>query len=160
MREAVREVDPALPVVDLRTMRATIDESLFVDRIIASLSAAFGLLATLLAAVGLYAVMSFAVARRTREIGVRVALGAGRARVLRLVLSEVALLSAIGMAIGLPGGWGMGRLLESRLFGLTAFDPATLATVALVLAATTLVAGVLPALRATRVDPATALRQQ
>jgi len=160
VREAVREVDPALPVVDLRTMRATIDESLFVDRIVAGLSAAFGLLATLLAAVGLYAVMSFAVARRTREIGVRVALGAGRARVLRLVLSEVALLSAIGMAIGLPGGWGMGRLLESRLFGLTAFDPATLATVALVLAATTLVAGVLPALRATRVDPATALRQQ
>jgi ABC-type antimicrobial peptide transport system permease subunit len=156
----VREIDAALPVTDLKTMTTVVDESLFTDRIVAGLSAAFGLLATLLAAVGLYGVMSYAVARRTREIGVRVALGADRARVLKLVLGEIALLSGIGMAIGLPGGWGLGRLVESRLFGLRAFDPPTLLFAAAVLAAATLLAGALPALRALRVQPSVALRYE
>jgi ABC-type antimicrobial peptide transport system permease subunit len=141
-------------------MATVIDESLFTDRIVAGLSAAFGLLATLLAGVGLYGVMSYAVARRTREIGVRVALGADRARILKLVLGEVAILSGIGMAIGLPGGWGLGRLVESRLFGLRAFDPPTLLFTAAVLATATLVAGALPALRALRVQPSVALRYE
>jgi predicted permease len=160
VRAAVRELDAALPVTDVKTMAAVVDESLFTDRIVAGLAAAFGLLATLLAAVGLYGVMSYAVARRTREIGVRVALGADRARILRLVLAEIAVLSGIGMAIGLPGGWGLGRLVESRLFGLTAFDPPTLLFALAVLALATLLAGALPALRALRVEPATALRYE
>ncbi|MFN8095484.1 MAG: ABC transporter permease [Vicinamibacteria bacterium] len=160
VRAAVRAVDAALPVTDVKTMTTVVDESLFTDRIVAGLSAAFGLLATLLAAVGLYGVMSYAVARRTREIGVRVALGADQPRILKLVLGEIAILSGIGMAIGLPGGWGLGRVVESRLFGLRAFDPPTLLFAAAVLAAATLLAGLLPALRALRVEPSTALRYE
>ena len=160
VRDAVREIAPTLPVADLKTMTATIDESLFVDRTFAALSAAFGLLATVLAGVGLYGVMSFAVARRTREIGVRVALGADRARILRLVLVESALLAGVGAAIGLPGGWGLGRVVESRLFGLTPLDPLSLAGTVLVLLVAMLLAGALPALRAMRVEPATALRYE
>jgi predicted permease len=160
VRTAMREQNAALPVTDLKTMAVVVDESLFTDRIVAGLSAAFGLLATLLAAVGLYGVMSYAVSRRTREIGVRVALGADGRRILKLVLGEIAILSGIGMAIGLPGGWGLGRLVESRLFGLKAFDPPTLLLAAAVLAAATLLAGALPALRALRVEPATALRYE
>jgi len=156
----VREVDAALPVTDLKAMTTVVDESLFADRIVAGLSAAFGLLATVLAAVGLYGVMSYAVARRTREIGVRVALGADRSRILKLVLGEIAILSGIGMAIGLPGGWGLGRVVESRLFGLRAFDLPTLLFAAAVLAMATLLAGALPALRALRVQPASALRYE
>jgi predicted permease len=160
VRAAVGEIDAALPVTDVKTMARVIDENLFTDRIVAGLSAAFGLLATLLAAVGLYGVMSYAVARRTREIGVRVALGADRARIVSLVLGEIAVLAGVGMAIGLPGGWGLGKLVESRLYGLSAFDPATLAFAASVLAAATLFAGALPAWRALRVEPATALRYE
>ena len=160
VRAAVREVDAALPVTDLKAMTTVVDESLFADRIVAGLSAAFGLLATVLAAVGLYGVMSYAVARRTREIGVRVALGADRSRILKLVLGEIAILSGIGMAIGLPGGWGLGRVVESRLFGLRAFDLPTLLFAAAVLAMATLLAGALPALRALRVQPASALRYE
>jgi putative ABC transport system permease protein len=160
VRQAVAAIDPQLPVTDLRTMDDTIDDSLFVDRMIAALSAAFGLLATLLAGVGLYGVMSQAVVRRTREIGVRVALGADRPRILRLVLAEVVLLAATGAAIGLPGGWGLGRVLESRLFGLTPLDmPSTAGAVALILLAT-LLAGAAPALRAIHVEPAAALREE
>jgi predicted permease len=158
VRDIVRRVDAHLPVTALKTMRAQIRESLYVDRMVASLSAAFGLLATLLAALGLYAVMAYAVSLRTREIGIRMALGAERREVLAMVLREVALLVAIGVALGLPGGYGLGRLIESQLFGLSARDPLTfaLATSALVLSA--LAAGYLPARRATRVDPMVALR--
>jgi predicted permease len=160
LRQLVTGVDPGLPVTDLKTLRTQIGESLFVERLVAALSAAFGLLATLLAAIGLYGVMSYAVALRTREIGVRMALGAERRAVFVLVLREVALLAAIGVALGLPGGYGLGRLVESQLFGLTARDPLTfaVATVALLLAA--FVAGYLPAARAMRVDPVVALRYE
>jgi predicted permease len=160
VRAAVREVDAALPVTDVKTMTNVVDDSLFTDRIVAGLSAASGLLATLLAAVGLYGVMSYAVARRTREIGVRVALGADRRRILGLVLGEIALLSGIGMAIGLPCGWGLGRIVESRLFGLEAFDPPTLLFAGIVLALATVLAGALPALRALRIEPSRALRYE
>ena len=160
MRAAVGRVDGTLPVTDLKTMRAQIGESLFVERLVAALSAAFGLLATLLAALGLYGVMSYAVSLRTREIGIRVALGADRATVLAMVLKEVAVLAVIGVAVGLPSGYGLGRLVETQLFGLTARDPLTFVLATVTLLATALVAGYIPAARATRVHPMVALRYQ
>jgi putative ABC transport system permease protein len=160
LRAAVRRVDATLPVTDLKTMEAQIGEALFVERMEAALSAAFGLLATVLAAVGLYGVMSHAVAVRTREIGLRVALGADDRTVLLLVLREVAVLAALGIAIGLPGGYGLGRIVESQLYGLTARDPLTFGVATLALLATALVAGLVPALRAARVDPMIALRYE
>jgi predicted permease len=160
LRAAVARVDSTLPVARLKTMRAQIGESLFVERMVASLSATFGLLATLLAAIGLYGVTSYAVAERTREIGLRVALGADRRTVLAMVLKDVAVLAALGIAIGLPGGFGLGRLIESQLFGMSARDPFTFATATLALVATVLVAGLIPAIRAARVDPMKALRYE
>ena len=160
VRAVVAQADAGLPVTDMKTMRAQIRESLFFERMVASLSAAFGLLATLLAAVGLYGVMSYAVALRTREIGIRVALGAERRTVLLMVLREVAVLALVGIAFGLPSGYGLGRLVESQLYGITARDPLTfgVATATLLLAA--LLAGYVPAARATRVDPLVALRYE
>jgi predicted permease len=158
LRSAVRELDAALPVFAMRTMESQLDESLFFERMTAALSAAFGLLATLLAAVGLYGVMSYTVVRRTREIGIRMALGAGRSRVLRLVLREVAVLVVIGIGLGVPSALGLSRLVESQLYGLSPTDPVTLGLAAVVLLSVALVAGYLPASRATRVDPMTALR--
>jgi predicted permease len=160
LRAAVRKVDPTLPVTELKTMAAQVGESLFVERMAASLSAAFGFLAAVLAAIGLYGVTSSAVTARTREIGLRVALGADRRSVLLLVLRDVALLAGVGVAIGLPGGYGLGRLVESQLFGLTARDPLTYAVATVALLATALLAGLVPAARAARVDPMTALRHE
>jgi predicted permease len=160
VREAVRRLDPELPVFDLKTMQAQVGESLFVERMVAALSAAFGLLATVLAAVGLYGVMSYSVARRTREIGIRMALGAPRGRMLRLVLAEVCTLGAIGLGLGLPLAMSLAYLLRAQLFGLSPHDPATLAAAVALLAAVTVAAGVVPARRAMAVDPLTALRYE
>jgi predicted permease len=160
LRAAVARVDPTLPVTDLKTMQAQIGESLFVERMVARLSAAFGLLATVLAAIGLYGVMSYAVTMRTREIGLRVALGADRRAVLGLVLREVAILAVLGIGIGLPGGFGIGKLIESQLFGLSARDPLTFGAATVALVTTAFVAGLIPAVRAARVDPMTALRYE
>jgi predicted permease len=158
VRMLVRQADPGLPVTDMKTMRAQIHESLFVERIVAVLSAAFGLLATLLAAIGLYGVMSYAVSLRTREIGIRVALGAERRTVLFMVLKEVAVLALLGIVLGLPSGYGLGRLVESQLYGMTARDPLTFAVATGVLLVSAALAGYVPAARATRVDPLVALR--
>ena len=160
LRAIVQKADATLPVANLKTMGMQINESLLVDRLVAVLSAAFGLLATLLAAVGLYGVMSYAVSLRTREIGVRVALGADRRTVLLMVLKEVALLALIGVAIGLPSGYTLGRLVETQLFGITARDPLTFVVATATLLLTAFLAGYLPAMRATRVHPMTALRYQ
>ena len=154
----VRGVDPDLPVGELKTMRAQVRESLFVERMVAALSAAFGVLATLLAALGLYGLMAFAVSLRTREIGIRMALGAERRDVLRMVLRDVAVLVAVGVALGLPGGYGIGRVVETQLFGLNARDPLTFAAATAALLAVALLAGYIPARRAALVDPMVALR--
>jgi predicted permease len=160
LRAAVGRVEATLPVTELKTMKAQIGESLFVERMVAALSAAFGLLATILAAIGLYGVMSYAVAQRTREIGLRVALGADSRSVLLLMLREVAILAGLGIAIGLPGGFGLGKLVEAQLYGMSARDPLTFLAATLALVATALVAGLVPAVRAARVDPMTALRYE
>jgi predicted permease len=160
MRAVVGRADAALPVTDLKTMPAQIRESLFVERLVAGLAAAFGFVAMALAGIGLYGVMSYAVSLRTREIGIRVALGAERRAVLAMVLREVAVLTAVGVAIGLPVGFGLGRLVESQLFGIQARDPLTLAVATATLVTAALLAGYLPAARATRVDPVVALRYE
>jgi predicted permease len=158
VRAIVRGVDPDLPVSELKTMRAQVRESLFVERMVAALSAAFGVLATLLAALGLYGVMAFAVSLRTREIGIRMALGARRRDVLRMVLRDVAVLVAVGVALGLPGGYGVGRVIETQLFGLNARDPLTFGAATACLLLVALLAGYIPARRAALVDPMVALR--
>ncbi len=160
LRKVVARIDSTLPVTQLKTMQAQIRESLFVDRMVAALSAAFGVVAMALAAIGLYGVMSYAVGLRTREIGVRVALGADRQAVLLMVLKEVAVLTAIGVGLGLPSGYGLGRLVQSQLFGIQARDPLTFALATALLLTTALLAGYLPAARATRVDPVVALRYE
>jgi predicted permease len=158
IRQTVQRLDPTLPLFDLKTMDVQVAESLFVDRMVAALSVAFGALATLLAAIGLYGVMSYAVMRRTREIGIRMALGAGRAGVLWLVLKEVAVLSLVGVAGGLAGTLYLTRRVESQLFGITPTDPLTLAAAVFMLLAVALLAGFIPARRAATIDPILALR--
>jgi putative ABC transport system permease protein len=165
IRSVVRRLDPALPVYDVKTMEVQARESLFVERIMAGLSVAFGVLATLLAAIGLYGVMSYAVARRTREIGIRMALGAERSTVLRLVLGEVAMLAMVGIVCGLAGTGALlkvmgSQLAERMLFGLSPADPVTIAGSTLTLALVAMFAGLVPARRATAIDPMRALRSE
>jgi ABC-type antimicrobial peptide transport system permease subunit len=160
LRQVVRRAEPSMPVFDLQTVETTVDEALFTERMLAMLSAAFGLLATVLAAIGLYGVMSYTVSRRTREIGIRIALGAERASVLWLVLREFALLTAIGIMVGIPSSLGLTRLVRSQLFGISPTDPLTIAAAAAALALVGLVAGWLPARRAAGVEPVLALRYE
>jgi predicted permease len=160
LRRAVAEVAPGLPVLSITTMSEQLDRSLARERAVARLTGFFGLLALLLAAIGLYGVMSFSVARRAGEIGLRMALGAERGEVLVLVMRETLAPVAIGVAAGFAVSWGLGRLAANQLFGLSAHDPATLAgaTAALVLVA--LLAGYLPSRRAAAVEPMQALRDE
>jgi len=160
VRQAVRRLDPNLPVFDIKTMEAQVDESLFLERLVAALSMLFGALATILAAVGLYGVMSYTVSRRTREIGIRMALGAARGSVLWLVLREVAVMAAAGVFVGLPVAVAASRFVQSQLYGLTPTDPLTLGLSAVVLTAVAMLAGYVPARRATQVDPMLALRYE
>ena len=160
LRETVRKRDAGLPIYNVTTMERTIDEAVFTERMLAVLSAAFGLLATLLAAVGLYGLMAYTVARRTREIGIRIALGAERRTVVWLVLREVAVLVAVGLAIGVPAALGLSRLVSSQLFGLSPRDPMTLMLAVVLLAVVGATAGYLPARRAASVEPVRALRYE
>ncbi|MGA7410756.1 MAG: FtsX-like permease family protein, partial [Bryobacteraceae bacterium] len=153
----VRGIDPNLPITDMRTIEKQVDLSLMTERMVASLSAAFALLATLLAGIGLYGVMAYMVTWRTREIGIRIALGAFTKDVIWLVMREVLILFAVGMVIGLPTVWALSRFVQAQLYGLTPNDPATIIGAAVGIAIVALIAGYLPARRATRVDPMQAL---
>jgi predicted permease len=155
---AVRAVDPNAPVIGLRTIREQVDASLATERFLATLAAAFALVAIALAVVGLYAVMSFLVTRRTRELGIRLALGARPGTAVGLVVREAAALVALGLLLGLGGALALGRLVESQLYGVHARDGATITAAALLVAVVALLASALPARRAARVDPMTALR--
>jgi len=159
-RRVVRDLDASIPVYNLRTLERQIDRSLVIERFVATLSTAFGILATLLAVVGLYGVMAFTVARRTREIGVRMALGAVQGDVVWLVMREVLVLVGGGMVLGLAAAWGLGRLVGAQLYGVTPNDPVTILGAAGLLAAVSLAAGYVPAIRATRVNPVLALRYE
>jgi putative ABC transport system permease protein len=158
--KVVARLDPNLPLEDLRTLPQQIRENVFLDRFISVLSAAFAALATLLAAIGLYGVLAYTVSQRTREIGLRMALGAAPARVRLMVLRQVGFMTLIGGAIGLGAAIGLGRLAESLLFQLKGSDPAVLAGAAVALAIVALGAGFIPARRASQVDPMTALRYE
>ncbi len=156
----VRRLDPSLPVENLRTMDVQVRENVFVDRLIGTFSTAFAALATLLAAVGLYGVLAYTVAQRTREIGLRMALGADTAKVQRMVLGQVGLMTAAGAALGIPAALALSRLARSLLFGLEGHDPAVLAGALALLALAALAAGAIPAGRAARIEPMLALRYE
>jgi ABC-type antimicrobial peptide transport system permease subunit len=156
----VASLDPNLPVEDLKTMPQQIRENVFLDRMISSLSAAFALLATLLASVGLYGVLAYTVSQRTREFGVRMALGADGGRVRGLVLKQVGLMLLVGGILGIAGAFGIGRAAGSLLFGLEGHDPIVFAGAASLLALFAFGAGFIPAWRASRVDPMNALRYE
>ncbi len=158
LRNEVRAVDPNVPLYDMRTLSDQLEISLLTERLLATLSSIFGVLATLLAALGLYGVMAFMVARRTREIGIRMALGAGRRAVLWMVLRETLTLAAIGVAIGLAGAYAVTRLIQTQLFGVQPSDLLTMAVASLGIACVTAIAGFVPARRATAIDPMLALR--
>jgi len=159
-RATVRKLDANLPVYLMKTEERQRDDSLSVDKLAAVLSTAFGVLATVLAAIGLYGVMAFLVTRRTREIGIRVALGALTGNVIWLVMREVLLLAGIGILIGLPAALAVSRLLASQLFGIAPNDPATIVLATAGIAAMAALSGYLPARRATRINPVTALRYE
>ena len=160
IRRQVASLDPDLPVYSLHTLEAQVGQSVANDRLIASLSTVFSLLATALAMVGLYGVMAYTVTRRTREIGIRMALGALASDVARRILSEAGVLVAIGLALGVGGALWLGRYVQSQLYGLKAMDTPTFVSAALGLVLIATLAAFLPARRASRVSPMTALREE
>jgi predicted permease len=160
VRAQVRQLDANLPLYGMRTMEVQVENSLLIERLIAGLSTVFGCLATLLAMVGLYGVMAYTVERRTREIGIRMALGAFHRDVIWLVMREVVLLVAIGIAAGLAASLALTQYVQSQLFGVTRNDPLTIVLAAVALASVACLAGYIPAVRASRTDPMHALRYE
>ena len=160
VRQAIKQIDPGLAVDKMRTMEDQIDETLSNERMIELLAISFGLLATLLAGVGLYGVLAYSTAQRTREIGIRIALGSSRFGVSRLVLDDVLRLAGIGVVVAIPCSMLLSRLLQSQLFGVSTADPLTLLAVVLLIGVVALMAALVPARRASSVDPATALRSE
>jgi len=158
LRDAVKQLDAAMPIYEMKSVEAQLDETLLTDRLIAMLSAGFGLLATLLASVGLYGVMAFVVATRSKELGIRLALGAQSGAVVWMVMREVLLLLAIGLAIGVPASAGLGRFIAAQLYGIQPRDPVIAGSTVALLAIVSAAAGLIPAYRATRIDPIRALR--
>jgi len=160
VRAKMRELDSNVPIYAMRTMDEQISNSLSTERMIASLSTVFGFVATVLAIIGLYGVMSYSVAQRTREIGIRMALGAEQGKVIGMVMREVVTLIAIGVGVGVPAALVLTRVVKSQLYGLEAHDPWTLGLATGLLAMVACAAGYVPALRASRVDPMKALRYE
>ena len=160
MPRVVSRLDPNLPIEELRTMRAQVRENVFVDRIISVLSAAFAGLATLLAAIGLYGVLAYTVAQRTREIGLRMALGADAGRIRGMVMRQVGRMTLVGGTVGLILAIGLGRVAQSLLFELQNTDPLVLIGAVSALTVVALAAGAIPAWRASRIEPMRALHYE
>jgi ABC-type antimicrobial peptide transport system permease subunit len=156
----VAQLDPNLPVEDLRTMPEQIKQNVSLDRFISLFSAAFALLATLLAAIGLYGVLAYTVAQRTREIGVRMALGAAPGRVRLMILRQVGMMTIVGGVVGIAAAIGLGRLAQAQLYRMQGYDPGVLAAAAVTLSLVAVGAGLVPAMRASRVEPTRALRYE
>jgi predicted permease len=160
LREAVRRTDPSMPLRDIETVASRLHDATRQERLVATLSSAFGVLALLLACVGLYGVMAYGVARRRAEFGLRLALGASRGDVSWLVLRETFIVIALGVAIGVPAALAASRFVSRLVFGLAPTDPVTIVTAVVVLAIVATLAGYLPARRAARIDPLVALRHE
>jgi predicted permease len=160
LRTAVQSIDRNLPLLDVRTQKEQIAATMQQQRLCATLTAAFGILALVLACIGIYGMMAWTVARRTNEIGIRMALGARSEQVLRMVLREALWMTAVGVVLGLGGALLLGRMIASLLFGLKSWDPGTLAMAAAVLLAVALASSWIPARRAATVDPSRALRAE
>ena len=160
LRSTVSRLDPALPIEGLGTFAVHVEESLFIDSLLTKLSVVFALLATLLAAIGLYGTLAYSVAQRSGEIGLRMALGADGQRVRRMILGQVGKMTLIGTLIGLAAAYGLGRAASSLLFELRGDDPAVFALAAVLLVAVAITAGMVPAMRASRIEPMTALRDE
>jgi putative ABC transport system permease protein len=160
VRNLIQGMDHNLPVYGVKTLTAQVDEIMFTDRLVTVFSLCLGLLASLLAAVGLYGVMAYVVARRTREIGIRMALGATQKNVAWMILREILGMLATGLCLGLIAAYGIGRVVESLLFGVKAGDPIVFAIAAGLLVAVALLAGWLPSRKAANVDPMVALRYE
>jgi predicted permease len=160
LRETVRQADPNLPVYELKTVSRVVDEDLFAERVVAGLSASFGGLAAILAALGIYGVLSYVVVQRTREIGIRVALGAATGHVRGLVFEEVAWMVVAGALAGVPLAYGLARLSESLLFGVKASNPTVYLASIVAITIVASIACYIPSRRATRIDPMVALRYE
>ena len=160
IRRAVTAIDPAVPLLNTRMIEQEIDTDIVQERLLAALAGFFGALALLLACIGLYGVIAYVVTRRTREIGIRLALGAERSRVLRLVLADAATLVGAGVVLGLGASFGLARLVRSLLFGVSPHDPAAVAGAVAVLLAVAALAVLVPLRRALAVQPAEALRYE
>ena len=158
--KTVARIDPNLPVDNLMTLPQQIQENIFLDRLISSMSASFAVLATILAAIGLYGVLAYTVVQRTREIGLRMALGAEPSRVRAMVLGQVSRMTIVGGVVGLTAAWGLSRLAQSLLYQMSGSDPIVIVGSAAALALVALGAGFVPALKASRVDPMRALRYE
>ena len=160
MPPVIARLDPNLPIEELKTLPQQVRENVFMDRMVSTLSASFAVLATLLAAVGLYGVLAYTVSQRTREIGLRMALGADAARMRRMIMKQVGWMTLIGGSVGLIGGWLLGWTAASRLFEMTSFDPVVMAVAAILLVIVAFGAGFIPAHRASRIHPMQALRYE
>jgi predicted permease len=160
IRHEVRQLDASMPLYEVKTLESQLDETLLTDRLVALLSAGFGLLATVLASIGLYGVMAFVVARRKKELGIRLALGAQPGLLIWLVMREVLLLLAIGLAVGVPAAFALGRYVSSQLYGIQPHDPTIAVATLVLLTLVSAAAGLIPARRASRIDPILALRYE
>src|SRR6185437_3195287 len=160
MKRALESIDPNLPLLDIRTQNEQIAATMQQERVFADLTAAFGVLALVLAAIGIYGILAYSVSRKTNEIGIRMALGARSGQVMRIVLGEAAWMTGIGIAAGLGGALALGRVVASLLYGLKPWDPLTLTSAAAVLVLVSIAASWIPARRAAAIDPMKALRHE